>query len=89
MGEYMPGVRFGLTGPDSKDFPAHSREGGLIGAVTGDVAVKLGIPEFRAGLRSLPTLPAAMAMPESAMDENDLAIAREHDVRVAGKVPPV
>ena len=64
-------------------------EGSLIGAVTGNVAVKLGVPKFRAGFRSLPALPAVMAMPETAMNKEYRAISREHYVRVAGKVSPV
>ena len=89
MGEYTLGAGFDLAGPNYKDFPARSREGGLIGAVTGDVAVELGVPEFRTGLRSLLALPAVMAMPETAMDKDNGAVAREHDIRAAGKVPPV
>jgi len=37
----------------------------------------------------MPAFPAVMAVPETAMDEDNCAIAREHDVWFTGKVPPV
>lgn len=85
----MPGVSLGLAGPDCKNFPPHSCESGLIGAVTGYVGVKLGVPKFAASLRSLLALAAAMAMPETAVDKDNRAVTRKHDIRGAGKVSPV
>ncbi len=84
-----PGVSFDPTGPNRKNFPARSDQGGPIGAVTTDVAVELSVPEFKTGLRSLPAFSALMAVPETTMDQDNGTVAWEHDVRGAGKVSPV
>src|SRR5215472_3028894 len=53
------------------------------------IPLELRPPIFRPGLRHLRAEPAVMLMPETAMDEDDLATRREHNVRVARQVGAV
>ena len=54
--------------------------------IIGDVALKLFLPPFGAGLRGGGSFAAFMPVPEAAMNKNDGFIFRQDDVRFAGKV---
>jgi hypothetical protein len=58
-------------------------------AVTRDISVKFGLPEFDAALGRVGETAAGMAMPETAMNKNRDPSARKNDVGSAREIAPV
>ena len=76
---------FQLAAPDRHDAPPEAAEAAAMLLIVGDVAGEFGGPEFpvrpgRGGDFAVP-----VPVPEAAVDENDGAMARQHDVRRAGQ----
>ena len=69
---------FCLALPDDKDFPAGLSQFSEIAFVSIDVALSFCLPEFFACGWCNFTITAAMDVPETAMNKNDLLMTREN-----------
>lgn len=78
-----------LALPHHENPPAGLPQQPDVPPVTLDVPVEFPSPERRVGLRPATAVPACVTMPPASMNENHLAVTRQHDVRTAGKVAPV
>jgi hypothetical protein len=74
-----------FTLPDNQDRPARLLEGALHLMVALHIATKLLIPKC-AVRRGTFSSRAVMAMPETSMDENNLSVLREYNIRLPGEV---
>ena len=74
----------GLAFPDGEDAPAEAAEGAEMVAVAGGVLVDFGEPVIAAGGGNAASA-AGMAVPEAAVDKDDLAVAGEDEVGGAGE----
>ena len=72
--------------PDGRDRPASGLKGSAAGAITGEIPIELGIPEFDVGGRP-PAARAVVSMPEATVDKDDDAVARKDDVGRSRQVP--
>src|SRR5947208_3564917 len=81
-------VRY-LAFPDNQNFPAESSQPASVLLVPPHVAVKPSIPEGLVVCRPSGLPASGVAMPEAAVDKNDLPMPGQHDVRCARQVCPV
>jgi len=80
---------FDLALPHHKELPAGLRQEFLVPRITLDGFVKLAVPELFVRRWSRGTGTARMTMPETAVDEYDLAQPREHYVGAPGEVAAI
>lgn len=78
-----------LALPHHENPPAGLPQQANVPPVTLCVPVELPSPERRVGSRPGAAAPAGVTMPPASMNENHLAVTRQHDVRTAGKVASV
>lgn len=78
-----------LAFPDHHDVPTGGLKRCVIAPVAFRVAVELSGPERDIRGRPLPALRAIMPVPETAMDKDRVPIAREDNIRPAGKIGPM
>lgn len=69
--------------PDHEDSPPHAFQGPHILPVPINIPLALLLPEFLVGRRSNPTVPAAVFVPEAAVDKDHLAMTRQYNIRRA------
>jgi hypothetical protein len=78
-----------LTFPHHEDAPAQCAEGIQIPLISQAVAVDLRCPSTGVVDGTRRTLTPRVAMPKTAMNEDDFSVARQDDVRCTGKPLPV
>lgn len=75
-----------LTFPHDEDFPPARSQLPHVPPVPFDVAQPLGLPEIRVRLRNHLPILTSMHMPETAMNEDNLAVARKYKIGSPGQI---
>ena len=84
---HVPGCH--LAFPDRQDLPSPGLKTPPGRAIAAQVCSELGFPEVTSRLRHGPTFATPMAMPEAAIDEDDLPASREDQIGRPRHVPAV
>lgn len=71
--------------PHRDHMPACIAQGGFVPQVAGLVSFNLAIPPCAAGFRESEVRAILMSVPEAAVDKDDGAVFRQHDVGFAGE----
>lgn len=87
LGDFFQVV--GLAFPYNKDFPTRLAQIFEISFIAINISTAFVLPEFcmRGGFNA--SITATVHMPETAVNQNNFAMFRQHQVRLPGQIPPM